>query len=47
MAQAAEKAGMSIEDVIRVLGAGVSVESLLDLIEGGGDVPLPNKNKPS
>ena len=31
-ARAAERAGMSIDDVIRILNAGVSVETLLDLI---------------
>jgi len=31
-ARAAEQAGMSVDDVIRILNAGVSVETLLDLI---------------
>jgi hypothetical protein len=41
LGQVAEQAGLSIEDVIRILGAGVSVERLLDLIERG-DLPLPD-----
>ncbi|MGA8489351.1 MAG: hypothetical protein WB711_02950 [Terriglobales bacterium] len=32
LARAGEQAGMSVEDMIRLLNAGVSVESLLDLI---------------
>ncbi|HWY52977.1 MAG TPA: hypothetical protein VNZ03_00835 [Terriglobales bacterium] len=35
LAQAAEQAGLSIEDLIRILNAGVSVERLLDLIGRG------------
>jgi hypothetical protein len=30
---AAEQVGMSVEDMIRILNAGISVESLLHLIE--------------
>ena len=32
LAQAGEQAGLSVEDMIRILNAGVSVEILLDLI---------------
>ena len=32
LARAGEQAGMSVEDMIRILDAGVSVETLLDLI---------------
>jgi len=31
-ARAGEQAGMSVDDMIRILNAGVSVETLLDLI---------------
>ena len=33
LAQAGEHAGVSVEEMIRILNAGVSVESLVDLIE--------------
>jgi hypothetical protein len=33
LARAGEQAGMSVEDMIRILNAGVSVETLLELIE--------------
>jgi hypothetical protein len=33
LAQAGEQAGITVEDMIRILNAGVSVERLLDLIE--------------
>ena len=33
LALAGEQAGLSVEEMIRILNAGVSVESLLDLIE--------------
>jgi hypothetical protein len=32
LARAGEEAGISVEDMIRILNAGVSVEALLDLI---------------
>ena len=32
LAKAGEKAGISVEDMIQILNAGVSVETLLDLI---------------
>jgi hypothetical protein len=32
LAQAGEKAGFSVEDMIQILNAGVSVEALLDII---------------
>jgi hypothetical protein len=32
LAQAGEQAGLSVEDMIRILNAGISVETLLDLI---------------
>ena len=32
LARAGEKAGFSVEDMIRLLNAGISVETLLDLI---------------
>lgn len=32
-ARAGEPAGLSVEDMIRILNAGVSVETVLDLIE--------------
>jgi hypothetical protein len=35
LARAGEQAGMSVEDMIRILNAGVSVETLLELIERG------------
>jgi hypothetical protein len=35
LARAGEQAGLSVEDMIRILNAGVSVECLLDLIEQG------------
>ena len=47
LAQAGKQAGISVEDMIRVLNAGVSVEGLLDLIElrllarEGAGAPLP------
>jgi hypothetical protein len=33
LAQAGEQAGFTVEEMIRILNAGVSVESLLDIIE--------------
>jgi hypothetical protein len=33
LAHAGEQAGFTVEDMIRMLNAGVSVESLLDIIE--------------
>jgi hypothetical protein len=33
LAQAGVQAGFSVEDLIRILNAGVSVENLLDIIE--------------
>jgi hypothetical protein len=33
LARAGEQAGISVEDMIRVLRAGVSVETLFDLVE--------------
>ena len=33
LAQAGERAGFCVEDLIRILNAGVSVECLLELIE--------------
>ena len=36
LAQAGEQAGLSVEDMIRILNADVSLETLLDLIERGG-----------
>jgi hypothetical protein len=33
LARAAERAGLSVGDMIRILNAGISVESLLALIE--------------
>jgi hypothetical protein len=34
LAQAGEQAGLSVEEMIRILNAGVSVESLVALVEG-------------
>jgi hypothetical protein len=39
LAQAGEQVGLSLEDMIRILNAGVSVKSLLDLIERGRRFP--------
>jgi hypothetical protein len=36
LARAGEKAGLSVEEMIRILNAGVTVESLVDLIERRG-----------
>lgn len=36
LAQAGEQAGLSVEEMIRILNAGVTVECLLDLIERRG-----------
>jgi hypothetical protein len=33
LAQAGEQAGFSVEDLIRMLNAGLTVETLLDIIE--------------
>jgi hypothetical protein len=39
LAHAGEQAGFTVEDMIRLLNAGLSVETLLDLIERSMAVP--------
>jgi len=42
LARAGERAGLSVEEMIRILNAGVTVECLLDLIERRGVPLLPD-----
>jgi hypothetical protein len=47
LAMAGEKAGISVEDMIRMLNAGVSVETLLEFIEGSLQAPREDTGRSS
>ena len=47
LARAGEQAGITVKDMIQILNAGVSVETLLDLIEQSLQAPREETRHPS